>query len=262
MLRSVRGLAGAILVSGVLGGCVTSDELSARINGRWGPNPAIQPVAVDTVASSQLMVLGYLARNAGMLAPHGSIRGDADWYEIAQWGFNVGRQDCEIYLDNLFRMSREKGRNDNILAAVSTAAALIVTGTTSAQKPLSILAAAFGLSIALNDAIFSSYLFNQAPGLVSKKVGDLQEEFRNKLHPADIRTPSAAYYAIQTYYHICLPHAIEGVLLQKIADSGPVTPPKPGGAAADLPIVGGAQARRFSRSAVGSSSGIRSPELK
>jgi hypothetical protein len=217
-------------------------------------------VAVDTVASNQFMVLRYLARNAGMISTDGVIPANADWFEIAQWGFNVGRQDCEIYLDNLFRMNREKGRNDNILAAVSTAAALIVTGTTTAQKPLSILAAAFGLSIALNDAIFSSYLFNQAPGLVSKKVGDLQEEFRNKLTPADIRTPSAAYYAIQTYYHICLPHAIEGVLLQKIADSGPVTAPKTGGAGGAP--AGAVQAFRFNQSAAGTRSGIRSPELR
>lgn len=212
-----------MLVGSMLGGCVTSDELGARINGRWGPNPAIQAVAVDTVASGQLAVLGYLARNAGMLTVDGAIRGDADWYEIAQWGFNVGRQDCEIYLDNLFRMNREKGRNDNILAAVSTAAALIITGTTTAQKPLSILAAAFGLSIAVNDAIFSSYLFNQAPGLVSKKVGDLQEAYRRSVGPENVQTASAAYSVLQSYYHLCLPHAIEGVMLQKIADSAPGT---------------------------------------
>lgn len=220
----VQSLAGIVLVGGMLGGCVTSDELSARVNGRWGPNPAIQAVAVDTVASNQFMVLRYLARNTGQISTDGVIRSDADWYEIAQWGFNVGRQDCEIYLDNLFRMSREKGRNDNILAAVSTAAALIVTGTTTAQKPLSILAAAFGLSIALNDAIFSSYLFNQAPGLVSKKVGDLQEAYRRSVGPDDVQTASAAYSVIQSYYHLCLPHAIEGVMLQKIADSAPATP--------------------------------------
>jgi hypothetical protein len=261
MSLGVRSLAGVVVVGGMLGGCVTSDELSARVNGRWGPNPAIQAVAVDTVASNQVMVLSYLERNVntGGISP-----GAPDyWFEVAQWGFNVGRQDCEIYLDNLFRMNREKGRNDNILAAVSTAAALIVTGTTTAQKPLSILAAAFGLSIALNDAIFSSYLFNQAPGLVSKKVGDLQEEFRNKLTAADVRTPSAAYYAIQTYYHICLPHAIEGVLLQKIADSGPVTPPKAGGGGGTgvAPAVA-AQAFRFNQSSARTGSGIRAPELR
>ena len=139
--------------------------------------------------------------------------------KIAQWGFNIGRQDCEIYMDNLFRLSREKGRNDNILAAASTAAAAIVTRTTTAQKPISILAAVFGLSIALNDAIFQSYLFTQAPGLVAKKVSDLQEVFRNSVVSGQVKITSAAsaYYAVQSYYHICLPHSIEGVMLQSIA---------------------------------------------
>lgn len=259
MSLRVRSLAGAAVVSSMLAGCVTSDELSARINGRWGPNPALQAVAVDTVASNQYLVLAYLARNTGLVTPDGVLlRGaPADWYEVAQWGFNVGRQDCEIYLDNLFRMNREKGRNDNILAAVSTAAALVITGTTTAQKPLSILAAAFGLSIAVNDAIFQSYMFNQAPGLVSKKVGDLQEAFRNSITRDQVTTASSAYYAIQSYYHICLPHAIEGVLLQKIADSDPV----PGGATGV--VSGSAGGGRMLRSAAPRrSSGIFVPRLQ
>lgn len=166
--------------------------------------------------------MSYLGRSAGLIASDGTpIRPllPADYAEIAQRGFNIGRQDCEIYMDNLLRLSREKGRNDNILAAASTAAAAIVTRTTTAQKPLSILAAVFGLSIALNDAIFQSYLFTQAPGLVAKKVSDLQEVFRNSVVSGQVKITSAAsaYYAVQSYYHICLPHSIEGVMLQSIA---------------------------------------------
>jgi hypothetical protein len=156
-------------------------------------------------------------------------------------------------------MNREKGRNDLLLTAVSTATALIVTATTTSQKPLSILAAAFGLSIHANDAIFDSYLFSQAPGLVSKKVSDLQEEFRSKITIAEVYSPSSAYNAIQTYYHICLPHAIEGVLLQKIADSGPVTPGKPAVVATPPAAV---QAQRFRQSSAPTRPGIRAPELK
>jgi len=261
MLFGVRSLVGIVLISGTMAGCV--DDLGARITGRWGPNPAIQSAAVDTVAQNQYLVLSYLARatGRGLVTQDGLLLpGRAeDWYDVAQWGFNIGRQDCEVYLDNLFRMNREKGRNDNILTAVSTAAALIVTATTTSQKPLSILAAAFGLSIAANDAIFQSYLFNQAPGLVSKKVSDLQEEFRSKVTTAEVYSPSSAYNAIQTYYHICLPHAIEGVLLQKIADSGPVTPGKPTGGATPPPP---AQLLRFQRSSAPTHPGIRAPELK
>jgi hypothetical protein len=157
-------------------------------------------------------------------------------------------------MDNLFRLNREKGRNDTILAGLSTAAAAIVTGTTTAQKPLSILAAVFGLSIALNDALFQSYLFSQAPGLVSKKVSDLQEVFRNSVVSGQVKvtTPASAYYAVQSYYHICLPHSIEGVMLQSIADTGPVIPSPSDGSA---PAPAAAAAAK-------TTTAIRTPELR
>jgi hypothetical protein len=190
-----------VLIAGAVAGCANSNELKARFNGRWGPDPAMQPADVATVAQNQLLVLSYLERSAGYMAADGTLIRplvDADYAEIAQWGFNIGRQDCEIYMDNLFRLSREKGRNDNILAAASTAAAAIVT---------------------------------EAPGLVAKKVSDLQEVFRNSVVTGQVKvtSPASAYYAVQSYYHICLPHSIEGVMLQSIADSGPVTPAASGG---------------------------------
>ena len=257
MLIRLRGIVGIILIGGAAAGCANSSELKARFNGRWGPEPAIQATSFAAEAQNQLLVLNYLAKSAGYTAnSDGTFRlGPAEYSEIALWGFNIGREDCEIYMDNLFRLSREKGRNDNILAAVSTAAAAIVTGTTTAQKPLSILAAVFGLSIALNDAIFQSYLFTQAPGLVAKKVGDLQDTFRNSVVTGQVtvNSTSSAYYAIQSYYRICLPHSIEGVMLQAIADTKPSTPTVPVAAAPAAP----AAARLVASKAV-----IRAPELK
>ena len=266
-MLQVRSLLGILLIGGMVAGCV--EDFGTSISGRWGPNPALQATNVGAVAQNQTIVLTYLAQASGrvVVTPEGMfVQGTPeDWLEIANWGFNVGRQDCEIYLANLFRMNREKARNDNLLTAVSTAAALIVTATTTAQKPLSIIAAAFGLSIAANDAIYQSYLFSQAPGLVSKKVADLQEEFRNKITVADVYSPSSAYNAIQTYYHICLPHAIEGVLLQKIADAGPVIPPRKPTVDVVMPaaaVLAPAQARQFKQSSAQTRRGIRSPELR
>ena len=43
-------------------------------------------------------------------------------------------------------------------------------------------------------------------------------------NPSLISNAAEAYNAIQNYYHICLPHAIEGVVLQKVADSVAVSP--------------------------------------
>jgi hypothetical protein len=240
MLRQIRAVLGIVLAAGALGGC---EDLKAHFSGRWGPNPAIQATEFSSVTSNQWTVLNYLERAAGFTATDGTLArqmGPADWIEVAEWGFNVGRQDCEIYMDTLFRLNREKGRNDNILVGLSTAAAAIVTGTTTAQKPLSILAAIFGLSVVVNDAVFQSYLYTQAPGLVSKKIADLQDEFRNSVVSGKvvINSSASAFYAVQTYYSICLPHSIEGVLLQTVADSKPSTPKSPasGGAARTMAI--------------------------
>jgi hypothetical protein len=262
MSGRVRSVVGIVLVGAAVAGCANSDELAARFNGRWGPPPAMQAADVANVAQSQLLVLSYLEKSAGYMAADGTLLrqlGPADYAEIAQWGFNIGHQDCEIYMDNLFRLNREKGRNDSILAGLSTAAAGIITGTTTAQKPLSILAAVFGLSIALNDAIFQSYLFSQAPGLVAKKVSDLQEVFRNSVVTGQVtvNSPASVYYAVQSYYHICLPHSIEGVMLQSIADTTPTTPEGSGGGS--VPRV--AAARTALRSAAPTAA-IRTPELR
>jgi hypothetical protein len=246
MLRQVRAAFGIVLAAGALCGC---EDLQKQFSGRWGPNPAIQATEFTNVTQNQWTVLNYLERAAGLAGPDGTVTrqlGPADWIEVAEWGFNVGRQDCEIYMDTLFRLNREKGRNDNILVGLSTAAAAIVTGTTAAQKPLSILAAIFGLSVVVNDAVFQTYLYTAAPGLVSKKIADLQDEFRNSVVSGKvvINSPASAFYAVQTYYSICLPHSIEGVMLQTVADAKPSTPNSPAG--------GGTPQRTMA---------IRSPEL-
>src|SRR5689334_7536490 len=136
MSSKIRSAVGLFLVCGASVGCV--DESGNTVfNARWGPNPAIQSAAFVSTAQNQVIVLNYLGRATGYFAEDGTpLRTitPAAWAEIAQMGFNIGRQDCEIYMDTLFRLNREKGRNDNILAAAATAAAAIVTGTTTAQK--------------------------------------------------------------------------------------------------------------------------------
>jgi len=172
-------------------------------------------------------VLRYIAEDAILPFPPTQ---ESEWYRIAEWGFNIGRQDCEVYLDNLFRMNREKQRNDSIFTALNTAAAAIITGTTHAQKPLSLVAAAFGLTTAINDALFQSYLFTEAPGLIAIKVKELQDAYRDSVEKNEypdgkskqerrslIRSPEAAFNAIQNYYRLCLPQTIEGTLLQAVS---------------------------------------------
>jgi hypothetical protein len=245
-----------------LAACNTTDYLVERYEWRWGPDPALPRSDVQSAIGGQVQVLDYitlaaLKKGYWDVPPFSEPRLNGDWFRVAEWGFNVGRQDCEIYLNYMFRMNREKQRDDGIIAGVSAATSAIVSVTAhNPAKALSVLAAAFGLATALNDAIFSSYLFTEAPGLISVKVKDLQDTYQQQVeknqHPLatlvsttktktdttgvagksasqasdtsstlvkPITTPEGAYSAIQNYYHICLPQSIEGILLQTVADS-------------------------------------------
>jgi hypothetical protein len=210
----------------ILTGCSDAD-FKASMTGRWGQSPAMKPAEVDTVLHDQTQVLQYIeveggfirSDGAGNYVPTSSYTPAQLWYGVAQWGFNVGRQDCEVYLNTLYRLNREKQRNDSGLAALAAGTAAILTPAHASAASLSIVAAAFGLTSALNDALFQSYLFTEAPGLIANKVKDLQDTYQKSLTPNSITSADQAYSAIQHYYSICLPESIEGVLLEAVANS-------------------------------------------
>jgi hypothetical protein len=209
-------------LAGAMTGCTDAD-FKRTITGRWGPDPALSPTEFNNVIRSQTQVLLYIEQGAGLIDKDGKVVSPVPtaqyWYTVAQWGFNVGRQDCEIYLNTLYRLNREKQRNDSALAALAAGTAAILTPAHASAKSLSIVAAAFGLTTAINDAVFASYLFTEAPGLISNKVKDLQDAYQKSLTPTSIASGDQAYSAIQHYYSICLPESIEGVLLEAVANS-------------------------------------------
>jgi hypothetical protein len=256
MFRGKLRTAAAVLSLALgMGGCDTATNLANR----WGPDPAMPASHIDPVLDNQITVLGYVECRAGLgmtvpttdpacinTAPFipSPLVTRADHYaEVAQWGYNIGRQDCEVYMNVLFKLNREKGRNHSIIAQMAASGAAIVSATASSPATtLSILAAVFGLVTVVNDAYFETYLFSSVPGLVSKKVHDLQVSYvTTQTTQSPPRTPAQAYAAIQGYYQICLPDAIEGVFTQTVADSGadtrPAKPAQPGptGAAAAVP---------------------------
>jgi hypothetical protein len=216
----------AAVMTTLSNGC-TSSDIRAGMTGRWGPDPALPATEVGSVSSNQTQVLAYIIqdaeKSAGLIDP--PVR--MTWFDVAEWGFNIGRQDCEVYLNSLFRMSREKQRNDSMLTALSTATAGILTAATTGQKALSVAAAAFGMTAALNDALFQSFLFTESPGLVATKVKELQDAYKATIEKNqadgkpgnDINSAASAYNAIQGFYHICLPQSIEGTLLQAVANT-------------------------------------------
>jgi hypothetical protein len=271
LLRFVCRSAGLLLLCAMaasLGGCGTYDEFGQRLKWRWGPDPSMPSAQVDSAISDQVKVLAYISSDA-LKKPDLKQVKSTEWIEVARWGFDVGRRDCEIYLNYLFRLNREKTRDDSIIAGLATASAGIVAVTTKAQAPLSILAASFGLATALNDAIFTTYLFSDSPGLISVKVKELQDAYRQQVEDNQkqtksqsmtktnqsgtkttnnetttgkqthgktatssttttttvipITTAEGAFSAIQNYYHICLPQAIEGTLMQAVSDTTATT---------------------------------------
>jgi hypothetical protein len=206
------GALGALAIG--LGACASVDPA-----GRWGPDPTMPADHIDGVLDNQVKVINYIQAFAPVRRK----------FDIAQWGFNIGRQDCEVYMNVLFKLNREKGRNAGVINALSTAATGIATAANSSRATLSYLAAVFGLTSALNEAIFTTYLFSEAPGLVAIKVREMQTSYANKLTEDDIPTEASAYAAIQTYYQMCLPESIEGALLQAVANTDAETKPPEGG---------------------------------
>ena len=151
-----------------------------------GPNPALPSTNVNTAIADEVAVLDYITSNALRIhyvdVTPAVLQNDPNfWFEATQWGFNVGRRDCEIYMDYMFRLNREKQRDDSIITGLATFASGLVTATSKSATTLSILAASFGLATAVNDAIFTSYLFSEAPGLISIKIGQLQDNYQQQI---------------------------------------------------------------------------------
>jgi hypothetical protein len=170
-----------------LSACTSSDELMQRFTYRWGPNPALPSSSVNTAIADEVAVLDYITSNAFQIhyvdvATRIAPKDTANfWFAATEWGFNVGRRDCEIYMNYMFRLNREKQRDDSIITGLATFASGLVTATSKSATTLSILAASFGLATAVNDAIFTSYLFSEAPGLISIKVKQLQDAYQQQI---------------------------------------------------------------------------------
>lgn len=213
-----RGL-GLVAAVVALAGCSIVEDATRRYNGRWGPDPVISDAHVQDVAKRQNMVLTYIIKEGLLTDPSYLETDDARWGEVALWGFNIGREDCASYLGLIHRFQHERMRNHNLLTAAQLAANGILVATSPGSKAISIVGQIFGLTIVGNDSVLDSYLLAEAPGLVSKKVKELQDAYQNDTDLKKINSSAKAYNAIQNYYNICLPPSIEGAFLEKIADS-------------------------------------------
>jgi hypothetical protein len=208
---------GALAVA--LSACAGLGDIERVYGFRWGPDPAMPPTEFHNVIADQVKVISYIETYVPPSEPN-------HYYQVALSGFNIGRQDCEIYMNVLYKINREKVRNAGIITAVSTAVTAVVGVAGSLPSTtLSILGASFGLLSALNEAYFTTYLFSDVPGIVAKKVAEQQETYQASLTPVQVQTAADAYQVIRAYYQICLPETIEGTFLQQVAGGEAETKP-------------------------------------
>ena len=223
-----------ILVVVVLQGCSTTDDLKRRYADRWGPDTTL---VSDDVAATLGRQHGVMAGVVTMAYADSILPGQpgimmtpANWYVVAQFGFNYVDEKCDLYMHDLFVLNREHDRNDSIFKTISSVSNAVISGTlaaTNAKIPLLVVAQSFGLIEGVNDAAAKSYLFEQVPGLIADKVKQARLVYRdvadkNKTAVAD---ETSAYRAIKDYLSLCMPQTIEGNFLTTYIAANPIAVP-------------------------------------
>jgi hypothetical protein len=88
-MSAVRNVATCLLFV-ALAGCTSVDDLQQRIAWRWGPDPAMPATQFNSTIADQIQVINYIKDNAPI-----DPNAPDYFFQMAEWGFDVGRQDCE-----------------------------------------------------------------------------------------------------------------------------------------------------------------------
>jgi hypothetical protein len=225
----------AIVALGLLPGC---SALKAQWADRYGPDPVLHQVATaetaireNDVVTALLRANGYARDNVANDLP----TSNAAWYGVIMTGFNVVDDACQTYINDLWKIDREKNRVKDVISASGAATAAIVGANANpSAKTLTTLAQAFGLASALTGAIGDSYLFAQDPASLGQIVKKLQVAYRNELaknigpQSYPINSYAAVYYHTREYLSLCLPPTIQAQvqdLVAKAKASPDNTPP-------------------------------------
>jgi hypothetical protein len=219
-----------------LQGCADMAGLS-WVNDRWGPSPVLVAAASADAAGRQVAVVNaMILATSGMPArtdPAGRVVvptpiGKDGWYITITAGFNVIDDACQTYLDDLWKLDRERSAATGIIAATGAAVAAVVNrGGGGTATTLVILAQAFGLAGTLTTNLANTYLYAKDPatvkGLVDKLMDAYRQDFHDKVYgnianniaaPTDdtqypIQSYPAAYYRMREYLSLCLPPTID-----------------------------------------------------
>lgn len=210
----------AILISVSIGGCAGWWDY------RYGPQPVIASEYVQSSTDNYKRVATALMHRVGIEGEYledGTlkIKGNYDPYDVAEAGFGYVNEVCSTYLYELFKLDRRRQRIGNSIVALDKTTAALLGAANSTQPAILIAAQAFGLAHSLSDAFAESYLFALGPGLVTKKVAELQAAYREnaKSRRAEIRTMASVYVWVQGYLNLCMAPTIEGEVTSLVAGS-------------------------------------------
>lgn len=231
-----------ILTGGLIASCSDMQEIGRRYEDRWGPDPKMPADAFTDIAHQQKTVMATIvAAYEATLTADGATKISVPapdietnfWLKVTTFGMNVIDQKCDVYMSDLFKLNRERSRNDSILKSMQAASTAIVGASVAANKsklPLLSIASAFGLVESINDEASKTYLFEQIPGIVADKVRQARNLYRQRTVPllsnsrtltSPIYDEASAYRALRDYLSLCLPQTIEGNFLQTYIASSP-----------------------------------------
>jgi hypothetical protein len=217
---NVATLIGAVL----LASCA---DFTNEWSDRYGPTPVPTALGVTQAATRELQIVQGLAQASGLPTKDGyqTLPTDrAGWYGMILTGFNTVDDACATYINDLWKLDRQRGRvKDALTATGSAVAAIIGANSHPSTATLTILAQAFGLGTALTNAFADSYLYAQTPSTVRTIVkkskdayrDDLAKNFANANYP--IESPAATYYHVREYLSLCLPPTIQSQIDDLVA---------------------------------------------
>ena len=198
---------------------------------RYGPDPILAQNTTADAANRQLGVVnavlyasGHLEKDSDGKYVTTGLKNSQDWYGVILTGFNVIDDACQVYMNDLWKINREKNRVKDVLTATGVAASAIISANANpSATTMNVLAQSLGLASSLTSAIGDSYLFAQDPAAVAQIVKKLQVAYRTDLannldtkgYP--IASYSAVYFHMREYLSLCLPPTIEAQVQDLIA---------------------------------------------
>ncbi|NEH82929.1 hypothetical protein GR226_04150 [Rhizobium leguminosarum] len=170
---------------------------------------------VSSHSNSSRAILDALSADAG----YG--KGSADFYGIAEAGFNFVDSQCDGYFQSLHELEHRRSAAVRGIGAFGQTinAVLAVTGANAVS--IAVTAQAFGLGQNLANVYADTFLFSLPPSKTEQFVAKVMGAYRNAAaaHRASIASGPEAYHEIQGYVRLCTPVTIEAMLTDHIADA-------------------------------------------